>query len=105
MQASPVRSHPSGTLTRTNGGAPRKSTCTVRSCVRAPSIRGWWPAAADASSLSRVAQPGRYLGVEEDWREIARKAPLIQQNDLYTLRLRTLDEPAGPPAPTRPPIH
>ncbi len=74
--------------------------------------------ASQGTPISRVAElcvflatgqgdalSGRYLRVEEDWREVARKAPLIQQNDLYTLRLRTLDEPAGPPAPTRPPIH
>jgi len=74
--------------------------------------------ASQGTPISRVAElcvflasgqgdalSGRYLRVEEDWREVMRKAPLIQQNDLYTLRLRTLDEPAGPPAPTRPPIH
>jgi NAD(P)-dependent dehydrogenase (short-subunit alcohol dehydrogenase family) len=51
------------------------------------------------------ALSGRYLRVEDDWHEIARNAPLIQENDLYTLRLRTLQEPAGPPAPASPPIH
>ena len=51
------------------------------------------------------ALSGRYLRVEDDWQEIARNAASIQEHDLYTLRLRTLDEPAGPPAPTTPPIH
>jgi NAD(P)-dependent dehydrogenase (short-subunit alcohol dehydrogenase family) len=51
------------------------------------------------------ALSGRYLRVEEDWQEIARNAASIQQRDLYTLRMRTLEEPAGPPAPASPPIH
>ncbi|MBV9597719.1 MAG: SDR family oxidoreductase [Chloroflexi bacterium] len=48
---------------------------------------------------------GRYFRVEEDWQEIARRADTIQRDDLYTLRLRTLTEPGGPPPPTSPPVH
>jgi hypothetical protein len=48
---------------------------------------------------------GRYFRVEEDWQEMARSAQAIKRDDLYTLRMRTLHEPGGPPAPTRPPDH
>jgi NAD(P)-dependent dehydrogenase (short-subunit alcohol dehydrogenase family) len=48
---------------------------------------------------------GRYLRVEEDWEEIARQADKVRRDDLYTLRLRTLQEPAGPAAPASPPDH
>jgi NAD(P)-dependent dehydrogenase (short-subunit alcohol dehydrogenase family) len=48
---------------------------------------------------------GRYLRVEDDWAEIARCADTVARDDLYTLRMRTLQEPAGPPTPERPPDH
>jgi len=51
------------------------------------------------------ALSGRYLRVEEDWVEIARCADTIARDDLYTLRVRTLQEPGGPPAPATPPDH
>jgi NAD(P)-dependent dehydrogenase (short-subunit alcohol dehydrogenase family) len=51
------------------------------------------------------ALSGRYFRVEEDWHEMVRNAAQIQKDDLYTLRVRTLQEPAGPPAPATPPIH
>ncbi|MBV9579339.1 MAG: hypothetical protein JO057_12190, partial [Chloroflexi bacterium] len=43
--------------------------------------------------------------IEEDWEEIARSAETVQRDDLYTLRLRTLTEPGGPPAVTIPRDH
>jgi NAD(P)-dependent dehydrogenase (short-subunit alcohol dehydrogenase family) len=51
------------------------------------------------------ALSGRYLRVDDDWEEMARQAETIKRDDLYTLRLRTLKQPAGPPAPVRPPDH
>ena len=51
------------------------------------------------------ALSGRYFRVEESWEEMAGCAEEIQRNDLYTLRLRTLREPGGPPLPARPPDH
>lgn len=48
---------------------------------------------------------GRYFRAEEDWEEMARAADAIQQGDLYTLRLRTLAEPHGPPPPQSPQVH
>jgi NAD(P)-dependent dehydrogenase (short-subunit alcohol dehydrogenase family) len=45
------------------------------------------------------ALSGRYLRVDDDWEEMARCADVIKRDDLYTLRLRTLQEPAGPPPP------
>jgi NAD(P)-dependent dehydrogenase (short-subunit alcohol dehydrogenase family) len=51
------------------------------------------------------ALSGRYFRVEESWEEMAQCADTIQRDDLYTLRLRTLAEPSGPPTPTRPPDH
>jgi NAD(P)-dependent dehydrogenase (short-subunit alcohol dehydrogenase family) len=48
---------------------------------------------------------GRYLRVDDDWAEIARCADTIARDDLYTLRLRTLQEPAGPAPPPQPPDH
>jgi NAD(P)-dependent dehydrogenase (short-subunit alcohol dehydrogenase family) len=48
---------------------------------------------------------GRYFRVEESWDEMAACAEAIQRDDLYTLRLRTLREPGGPPMPVRPPDH
>ena len=51
------------------------------------------------------ALSGRYFRVEEDWQAMAAAAARINAEDLYTLRLRTLAEPAGPPAPAAPPIH
>jgi NAD(P)-dependent dehydrogenase (short-subunit alcohol dehydrogenase family) len=48
---------------------------------------------------------GRYFRAEEDWADMARAADAIQQGDLYTLRLRTLAEPNGPPPPLTPPVH
>jgi NAD(P)-dependent dehydrogenase (short-subunit alcohol dehydrogenase family) len=48
---------------------------------------------------------GRYFRAEEDWEEMARAADAIQRGDLYTLRLRTLADPGGPPPPAVPPIH
>jgi NAD(P)-dependent dehydrogenase (short-subunit alcohol dehydrogenase family) len=48
---------------------------------------------------------GRYLRVEDDWEAIARQADRVVKDDLYTLRLRTLDEPCGPATPERPPDH
>lgn len=48
---------------------------------------------------------GRYFRVEESWDEMARCAEAIRRDDLYTLRLRTLREPGGPPAPATPPDH
>jgi NAD(P)-dependent dehydrogenase (short-subunit alcohol dehydrogenase family) len=51
------------------------------------------------------ALSGRYFRVEESWEEMARCADTIQRDDLYTLRLRTLQEPAGPHSPATPPDH
>jgi NAD(P)-dependent dehydrogenase (short-subunit alcohol dehydrogenase family) len=51
------------------------------------------------------ALSGRYLRVDDDWEELARNAERITKDDLYTLRVRTLEEPGGPPAPLRPPDH
>ncbi len=51
------------------------------------------------------ALSGRYFRAEEDWTEMARCAEVIQREDLYTLRMRTLAERGGPPAPQRPPDH
>jgi NAD(P)-dependent dehydrogenase (short-subunit alcohol dehydrogenase family) len=51
------------------------------------------------------ALSGRYLAVDYDYEAMAREADRIQQDDLYTLRLRTLEQPAGPPAPVTPPVH
>lgn len=51
------------------------------------------------------ALSGRYLRVEEDWMDIAGSADKVVQDDLYTLRLRTLEEPAGPATPAAPPDH
>jgi NAD(P)-dependent dehydrogenase (short-subunit alcohol dehydrogenase family) len=68
------------------------ATKTAKLCVFLASGR------ADALS-------GRYFRVEDDWEEMARNADQIKKDDLYTLRLRTLQEPAGPPAPMMPPIH
>jgi 3-oxoacyl-[acyl-carrier protein] reductase len=51
------------------------------------------------------ALSGRYLRADDDWEEMARCADAIQRDDLYTLRLRTLQEPAGPPTPNVPPTH
>jgi NAD(P)-dependent dehydrogenase (short-subunit alcohol dehydrogenase family) len=51
------------------------------------------------------ALSGRYLRVDDDWEEMARCAEVIERDDLYTLRLRTLEEPSGPPRPARPPDH
>jgi 3-oxoacyl-[acyl-carrier protein] reductase len=48
---------------------------------------------------------GRYLRVEDDWEQIARSADAVERDDLYTLRMRTLQEPAGPATPASPPIH
>jgi hypothetical protein len=48
---------------------------------------------------------GRYFRATEDWQEMADAADIIRRDDLYTLRLRTLAEPGGPPLPTRPPVH
>jgi 3-oxoacyl-[acyl-carrier protein] reductase len=48
---------------------------------------------------------GRYLRVEDDWEHMARSADAIARDDLYTLRMRTLQEPAGPLTPTSAPIH
>jgi 3-oxoacyl-[acyl-carrier protein] reductase len=48
---------------------------------------------------------GRYLRVDDDWEDMARRADAIKRDDLYTLRLRTLQQPGGPPAPARPPDH
>lgn len=57
-------------------------------------------ASGQADALS-----GRYFRAEEDWADMARNANKIQHDDLYTLRLRTLAEPAGPPAPAVAPDH
>jgi NAD(P)-dependent dehydrogenase (short-subunit alcohol dehydrogenase family) len=51
------------------------------------------------------ALSGRYWRVEEAWSDIVRQAAEVTRADLYTLRLRTLDEPGGPAAPTTPPDH
>lgn len=48
---------------------------------------------------------GRYFRVEDDWSEMVRCAETIQRDDLYTLRLRTLQEPGGPKPPSTPPDH
>jgi NAD(P)-dependent dehydrogenase (short-subunit alcohol dehydrogenase family) len=48
---------------------------------------------------------GRYFRAEEDWAEISRCSDVVRRDDLYTLRMRTLQEPGGPPAPPRPPDH
>ena len=48
---------------------------------------------------------GRYIRVDDDWSELARCADTITRDDLYTLRVRTLQEPAGPPPPATPPDH
>jgi NAD(P)-dependent dehydrogenase (short-subunit alcohol dehydrogenase family) len=51
------------------------------------------------------ALSGRYFRVEDSWEEMARCADAVQRDDLYTLRMRTLQEPGGPPMPARPPDH
>ena len=51
------------------------------------------------------ALSGRYFRAEESWEEMAGDAAAIRAQDLYTLRVRTLAEPAGPPAPPAPPDH
>jgi NAD(P)-dependent dehydrogenase (short-subunit alcohol dehydrogenase family) len=51
------------------------------------------------------ALSGRYLSVDYDWAELAKQAERIREQDLYTLRLRTLEQPAGPPPPATPPSH
>jgi NAD(P)-dependent dehydrogenase (short-subunit alcohol dehydrogenase family) len=51
------------------------------------------------------ALSGRYFRAEEDWEEVARCADVVSRDDLYTLRMRSLREPGGPPAPARPPDH
>jgi NAD(P)-dependent dehydrogenase (short-subunit alcohol dehydrogenase family) len=51
------------------------------------------------------ALSGRYFRVEDDWEAIARSADAVRRDDLYTLRMRTLDEPGGPPPPIQPPDH
>jgi hypothetical protein len=48
---------------------------------------------------------GRYLRVDDDWNELARCADAIARDDLYTLRVRTLQEPGGPPTPRTQPDH
>jgi len=48
---------------------------------------------------------GRYFRVEDDWTEMARCAGAIKRDDLYTLRVRTLQEPGGPSMPAVPPDH
>ena len=48
---------------------------------------------------------GRYFRVHDDWEEMARCTDAVKRDDLYTLRMRTLKQPAGPPAPARPPDH
>jgi NAD(P)-dependent dehydrogenase (short-subunit alcohol dehydrogenase family) len=45
------------------------------------------------------ALSGRYLRVDDDWQQLARDAERIQRDDLYTLRMRTLQDPGGPPPP------
>jgi len=57
-------------------------------------------ASGQADALS-----GRYFRVEDDWAEMVRGAEAIHQDDLYTLRLRTLAEPAGPQPPRALPDH
>ena len=64
------------------------------------SIFGWTGLDVDI-----VGQKAHYLRVDDDWADLARRADAIQRDDLYTLRLRTLDEPAGPPTPKLPPAH
>jgi NAD(P)-dependent dehydrogenase (short-subunit alcohol dehydrogenase family) len=59
-----------------------------------------WLASGAGDALS-----GRYFRVEESWEEMAQNAAQIQADDLYTLRMRTLHEPSGPPAPATPPVH
>ena len=49
-------------------------------------------ASGQADALS-----GRYFRVEDDWAEMVRCAEAITRDDLYTLRMRTLQEPGGPP--------
>jgi NAD(P)-dependent dehydrogenase (short-subunit alcohol dehydrogenase family) len=51
------------------------------------------------------ALSGRYFRIEESWEEMARSADVIKRDDLYTLRMRTLQEPGGPPAPAALPDH
>ncbi len=51
------------------------------------------------------ALSGRYFRAEENWQDMANAAVAIQRDDLYTLRMRTLGEPSGPPAPSIPPTH
>jgi NAD(P)-dependent dehydrogenase (short-subunit alcohol dehydrogenase family) len=51
------------------------------------------------------ALSGRYFRAEEDWAEMARRADSVVGSDLYTLRVRTLQEPNGPAAPAAPPDH
>jgi NAD(P)-dependent dehydrogenase (short-subunit alcohol dehydrogenase family) len=48
---------------------------------------------------------GRYFRAEEDWETMAQATETIRGDDLYTLRLRTLAEPSGPPTPTAPRDH
>ena len=59
-----------------------------------------WLASGSGDALS-----GRYFRVEDSWEDMARCADVIQRDDLYTLRMRTLQEPGGPPAPAIPPDH
>jgi NAD(P)-dependent dehydrogenase (short-subunit alcohol dehydrogenase family) len=51
------------------------------------------------------ALSGRYFRVEDSWQEMASCAEVVQRDDLYTLRMRTLQEPGGPAAPATPPDH
>jgi NAD(P)-dependent dehydrogenase (short-subunit alcohol dehydrogenase family) len=51
------------------------------------------------------ALSGRYFRAEESWEDMADAADAIQGGDLYTLRMRTLAEPGGPPPPSAPPTH
>jgi len=57
-------------------------------------------ASGQADALS-----GRYFRVEDDWAEMVRGADAIHHDDLYTLRLRTLQEPGGPTPPRTLPDH
>lgn len=51
------------------------------------------------------ALSGRYFRVDDDWQEMARCADVVKRDDLYTLRMRSLQQPGGPPTPARPPDH
>ena len=46
-----------------------------------------WLASGNGDSLS-----GRYLGVDYDIEQLVRHADAVREQDLYTLRIRTLDE-------------